>query len=549
MTAFIVTELAREIADRVYNGLSSVPVGWQIDTSFGDAGELMGDSGGYVYALKPLDPNDTRRILAFRGTEVSLTNLKDVYADVSTIGREQFSDLRTDVNSWLANELVAGNRVELVGHSLGGALVQWAITDTNMQDNNPANNQTVTSVLELARQLDEDFVLDPSSQLHFTTFNAPGITHVLGGSTPATDRTSGVVGEHHVVIGHPPLVQGDPVHLLGGSHVGATGTQLIGHQVDFASMGDNGLFTHTIRQPEYWTAPVVAYIPLQLDLAFAQSFARHYSQLGNSDGTVEGNAEAMFRLTLYVSALGVALSVGELAKQAEAATQLAGLQFDREVFANTLALPGDGINQALDMLARAADAAGQSVVHLQELVSSALISVGETVGIAVGATESFIADTLVPWFSDVAQGIGNAVLDRLQDVPGTLFNLGRTLNFADLNPFTNAYAAALDDPRLDTALRTALEEAQSIVQQAGQTVVIQTGVGPNPFHTPGYVPGGASIATVEDKLGEVFRLSLPFAREPVDSGCRCSFKARRPTDSVSRPTMALRPSGPMGHST
>jgi hypothetical protein len=26
MTAFIVTELAREIADRVYNGLSSVPV-------------------------------------------------------------------------------------------------------------------------------------------------------------------------------------------------------------------------------------------------------------------------------------------------------------------------------------------------------------------------------------------------------------------------------------------------------------------------------------------------------------------------------------------
>jgi len=328
MSIGISTELARQTADLVYGGISSVPLGWEVDTSFGNGGEATSDNGGYVYALKPLDPNDTRRILAFRGTEVSLTNLKDVYADVTNIGRDQFSELRNDVNNWLANALVTGNQVELVGHSLGGALVQWAITDTNMQDNNPANNQTVTSVLELARQLDEDFVLDPS-QLHFTTFNAPGITHVLGGSSPTTDRTSIVVGDHHVVIGHLPLVQGDLVHLLGGLHVGGAGTQLLGHQVDFESFLD-GFFTHTIERPDYWTAPVVAYTPPQLDVAMAQSFARHYSQLGNTDGTVEGNAEAAFRLTLYASSLGTALGVGFYAKQAEAAAQLAGLQFDRE---------------------------------------------------------------------------------------------------------------------------------------------------------------------------------------------------------------------------
>ena len=90
MTSFINTELARQTAERVYSGITSVLPGWQIDTSFGVGGETIGDSGGYVYALKPLDPNDGRRILAFRGTEVSLTNLKDVYADVTTIGRDQF---------------------------------------------------------------------------------------------------------------------------------------------------------------------------------------------------------------------------------------------------------------------------------------------------------------------------------------------------------------------------------------------------------------------------------------------------------------------------
>lgn len=518
MTSFLSTVLAREVADRVYTGTSSVPVGWQVDTSFGNGGQLEGDEGGYVYALKPIDINDTRRILAFRGTEITLTNVKDLYADAADIGKAQFQELSDDVNGvnqWLAQQLVNGNRVELVGHSLGGALVQWAINDTNMRDENVGNN--LESVLEIARTLPDPITGLPNagyqinpSQLHFTTFNAPGITHVLGGTTSATDRTSIVVGEHHVVMGHPSLIQGDFVHLLGGPHVGGFGTQVLGHQVEFAGFRD-GLFAHTIAHPEYWTAPVVSYTPPYLDLAMAQSFARHYAQLGNTDGTVEGDAEAAFRLTLYVSSLGAALSVGFFAKQAEAATQLAGLQFDRDVFAATLALPGDGINRALDMITQAAEAAGRDVVHLQQLVSSALISVVERIQGVVGGVGTFIEDRLVPWFRDVAHGISNAVSDFLHDVSGTLFDLGRTLNFADLNPFTNAYASVLDDPGLSSPLRAALEDAQQIVQRAGQTVVIQTGVGPNPFRTPGFMPGGASSATVEERLGELFRLSLPFA--------------------------------------
>ncbi len=535
MTAFVSLAEAREAAETVYSGPTSVPSGWQIDSTFGDGGARQGPSGGYVYALKPIGVDDGRRMLVFRGTEVTLTNMKDLFSDVTDIGRTQFEELHGSakgVNQWLAQQLVDGNHVELVGHSLGGALAQWAINDTNLRDENAGNN--LASVLEIARTLPDPVTGLPNtayqinpSQLHFTTFNAPGITHVLGGSSPTTDRTSIVVGEHHAVIGQSPLVQGDLVHLLGGSHVGGAGTQLLGHQVDFASFVDGlFIFAHTIGRPDYWSAPVVAYTPPQLDAAMAQSFARHYSQLANTDGTVQGDAEAAFRLTLYVSSLGVALGVGHLAKQAEAAVKLAGLQFDRDVFADTLALPGDGINRALDMLTRAADAAGQDVVQLQGLVSAALVSVVERIEGAAGAVGTFIQDRLVPWFTDVAQGIGNAVLDRLHDVPGTLFDLGRTLSFADLNPFTTAYAQALSDPRLDSTLRTAIEDAQAIVQQAGQTVVIQTGAGPNPFHTPGFVPGGASTAIVEERLGEVFRLSLPFAAR-VD-GQRVSLQLQDP---------------------
>lgn len=520
MISFVSVPESRTAADMVYGGMGSLPTGWQIDTTFGDAGEREGESGGYVYALKPSGVDDGRRMLVFRGTEVTLTNMKDLFADVTDIGKAQYAELDEFVNPWLAQQLVAGRNVELVGHSLGGALVQWAINDTNMQD---TTDPEFSSVLELARQLPDpngpegvpntDFQINPN-QLHFTTFNAPGITHVLGGSTPATDRTSIVVGEHHVVIGQPPLVQGDPIHLLGGPHVGATGTQLVGHQVDYSELETgfqrSGIFAHTIQVPAYWTAPVVAYTPLPLDLALAQSFARHYSQLGNTDGTVQGNTEAVFRLALYASALGVAISVGQLGKQAEAAAHLAGLEFDREIFADTLALPGVGINLALEMVSDAAKTTGANIVQIQQVVAASLLEVGRTLDGFTEQAANFVTDTLLPWITETAQGIGNAFSDLLTKIPDVL-DLGRTLTFGEYRTYEQAYEQAAQDPTVDSALRSALQEARDIVQQAGQTVVIQKELGVNPFHAPGFVPDGTSSATVDEKLGEVFRLSLPFA--------------------------------------
>ena len=122
---------AQQTANAVY-GLLTLPDGWQLDASFAANGQLIGASGLYAYALKPIGTDDGRRILAFRGTDTVL----DLYADATNIGRTQFGEAFPLVNQWLAQQLVDGNRVELVGHSLGGALVQWAINDTNLKDNN-----------------------------------------------------------------------------------------------------------------------------------------------------------------------------------------------------------------------------------------------------------------------------------------------------------------------------------------------------------------------------------------------------------------------------
>lgn len=491
---------AQRAADAVYNrgGVLTLPEGWQLDTTFDEDGQFTGQTGVYVYALKPIGSDDGRRILDFRGTE--FPNARDLHADFSDIGKEQFQNTQSAVNQWLAQQLVDGNRVELVGHSLGGALVQWAISDTNMA--------AVTNIV-----LNPDAGLRATtaqfaSQLHFTTFNAPGITYVAG--LTATDRTTVVSGEHHVIVGTIPYITGDPIHLVGGPPVGGT---VIGHRVDFAALGERGLFAHDINKTAYWDlsqSPIVSYAPPYMDIGIAQSYAAHFSQLGNTDGTVTGDFEAAARLGLFLVASGVALGANTVALAAE----LRGLSFDRDVFANTIASPVNGINQGLAMILESAEAAGRNVASLSVRLADGFIEMLQGIGSFAGQVSGLVSNTLVPFLTDTAHGISNAVQDLLHDVPNTLFDLGRTLTFSDLTPFTHAYTQVLNDPKLDATLRTAIEQAQSIVQHAGQTVVIQTGVGPNPFHTPGYVPGGASSATVEERLGELFRLSLPFAAGP-----------------------------------
>src|SRR5687767_11488967 len=102
MAGLIPYRLAREVASDVYGLFSGaihgiIPTGWELDTTFNSTpspignsgpGELALSGGFFAYALKP-QGIDGRRILAFRGTE--LTRLTDLYADTSNIGMTQFA--------------------------------------------------------------------------------------------------------------------------------------------------------------------------------------------------------------------------------------------------------------------------------------------------------------------------------------------------------------------------------------------------------------------------------------------------------------------------
>ncbi len=133
-------------------------------------------------------------------------------------------------------------------------------------------------------------------------------------------------------------------------------------------------------------------------------------------------------------------------------------------------------------------------------------------GMTKTAVQGYLDSVIVPMIRDTANGTANAVTEFVQDIPNTLFNFGRTIgNLADIQLIDQAYAVELNDPRLSSSIRAAAVEARQIIQRAGQTVVISTGMGVNPFKTPGFVPGGASSAMVEERLGQRFRLSLPFA--------------------------------------
>lgn len=233
MTSFIDYATAREVAEEVYlKSMLRFPSGWEFDTTFnpggiangtGNPGELKLTNGFYAYALKPVGDDTGKRILAFRGTEGNAT---DIFADVTNLGKSQFNDAALVVNQWLADNLIANKNIELVGHSLGGALVQWAINNTNLTASDPEHPN---SVINLAHLTNPAYQFNPA-QLHFYTFNAPGISNV---SSTAADKTSILMnGEHHVIEGFAPFINGDPVHLLGGKPIGANGT-VIAHVFNF----------------------------------------------------------------------------------------------------------------------------------------------------------------------------------------------------------------------------------------------------------------------------------------------------------------------------
>lgn len=314
MSGFISYSDAYIVANDVYGTSQSpyiIPPEWTLDTSFDSTG-VLSVNGVFVYALKPAGTDDGQRILAFRGT----ANLQNVFQDISDIGKKQFGDdIATKVDLWLATQLEVGNDISLVGHSLGGADVQWTINKTNeiaIEALTAGDPTPLTSV-------------NFANQIQFTTFNAPGITNVANLS-PDDKSTDVVNGNNYVLVGSVPFLQGDIVHLLGGPPVGGS---VIALQPNFANVVQ-GFATnaHTIANANWWLdSPQVPYDPTNLYLKTdsAAAFANNFAQVGNTDGQVTSTVEAMARIGLYLMASGVAVGT----QVVTSALQTLGLNIDR----------------------------------------------------------------------------------------------------------------------------------------------------------------------------------------------------------------------------
>ena len=204
---------------------------------------------------------------------------------------------------------------------------------------------------------------------------------------------------------------------------------------------------------------------------------------------------------------------------------------DPEVLAAEMLNGGaDWLSSTLAFMRDHANSTGQTPIQLAETTTELVTALNHRIDALqeVSSEEkSQLVAQLNAFTQDTASGFANALPDFTQKIADVAFNLDKTISdFADIQLIDQAYAAELNDPRLSSSARLAVEEARETFQQAAQTVVIQKGIGPNPFHTPGYVPGGASDATVEERLGEVFRLSLPF--EAGVGGQRVSLQLQGP---------------------
>jgi Ca2+-binding RTX toxin-like protein len=205
------------------------------------------------------------------------------------------------------------------------------------------------------------------------------------------------------------------------------------------------------------------------------------------------------------------------------------LALDINQFAQTLTTTGSNwLHEALVVVRDRGNALGHNVATLSAAVASAVVDVARAIEASQTTMQNYLDAVLIPFVRDTAHGISSAVSDFLLDIPGTLFDLGRTLSFSDLNPFTSAYAAALDDRTIAPELRATLEEAQAIVQQAGQTVVVQQGIGANPFNGAGFNPDTVPPAAVTLNEGQLRTISINLPFEAGTGGQRLQLTLNGP---------------------
>ena len=199
------------------------------------------------------------------------------------------------------------------------------------------------------------------------------------------------------------------------------------------------------------------------------------------------------------------------------AEALAAIGVNQEELATTILNGGnDWLPEALGHLQGKAVEAGYSGQSLVDLHAHLLAFAKNARDIWAAGDSSLQArvDTALHDFilDDFARALANANIDFTNKYAqaGMLFQ-GSTLDFVDYAPYERALAAAVSDPAFSN-VRDLLEEALATVSGAGQTVVIRSGGGTNPFDDPTFDPNAspASTGALDEGSVSVFTVFLPY---------------------------------------
>lgn len=265
----------------------------------------IGATGLKVVIYESVNASGTKDfIIAFAGTE----NLQDAAADIN-LGLSQWSeDVRNRITSFVRDNAAYG-RIHFTGHSLGGALAQYAAYDAKVASRNEA------------------FDLD----LSLTTFNAlggeAGLQQRLGDAyDPSILDAEAANGD----VAHY-FVDGDLISRLGDGHLG-------GNTYRLANVGGLALVdVFPNLSPITGTAPFNLFTAHTLDTLDALVAADGFQE----DAAATPDYLAIADLQVLASAIAQFGEVANLDSAGEAAHRIAA------AFGGTVALAGTADGQAL----------------------------------------------------------------------------------------------------------------------------------------------------------------------------------------------------------
>lgn len=371
--------------------------GYRVDRVFGDP------TGSGVTAYGMSDANGNV-VVAFRGTN----DLEDVASDVGRLGYDQWEQIRTDVNGYLDTPSLTGE-ITFAGHSLGGALAQYAAYETAGREPGRTGDMNLFSYNGLG-----------------------GLNGLEENGGYDANRLNNVNAEHYY---NPE----DWVSRLGGDHVGGESKR-----IPSSELGPDGLYTaHTLTEIDAG------------DLARAVNDDPRYYD----NQTIQQNPEDVAELLAATANLTVKpisqWTRGDIDRFTDALGDIPASEL-----ADTAVLAGDFIGGSLVEIAKLplnlGRALGEKIAEATYNAAVKVIDVATDVGSALANKAIDALGRALDKGKDLAGRAADAVkdattsaLDRLGDALDTagdwLDDLGDWLN-----PFNDDFEDAINDsiPRL-----------------------------------------------------------------------------------------------------